>query len=158
MILATPLNHHIVTLCNLLTPVSSSFSWRQDCLCWLAVAGTFVAARQGDDVQKAYPVTTRKMIEVIGADLFQQITQNPSHPVLFENREKRLVAEKVFGELVLQANEVALSSEAEWHESKLIGDQVRDILGAMYYAVRFIATHPNITFAQGMQAAVDYTS
>ncbi|MNZ13949.1 hypothetical protein D3C78_308590 [compost metagenome] len=156
MQLATPLNHYIVTLTSILEPVAASPNWKEDCLVWMAVAGTFIAARQGEDVRSAYPITTRKMIGIIGEDLFKAVTVNPAHPVLFENRDRRLVAEKVFGQLVAEAHEIVLASEGEWYESNILGTQVRDIMASMYYAVRYIATYQDYSFEAGMQAARSY--
>ncbi|MNC77490.1 hypothetical protein D3C75_1294580 [compost metagenome] len=76
--------------------------------------------------------------------------------MLFENRDRRLVAEKVFGQLVAEAHEIVLASEGEWYESNILGTQVRDIMASMYYAVRYIATYQDYSFEAGMQAARSY--
>lgn len=157
MILATPLNHHIVTLCTLLAPVAKDPSWKQDNLTWLAVAISFMAGRQGDNAEAAYPVTTRKVIEIIGEETFNEILNNPSHPELAKDRDRRLIAEKVFGALVSEAHEIALSSEAEWHESNVIGMKIRDVMGSMYYAVRNLVLREKPSFEQGMEDAWLYT-
>lgn len=156
MILATPLNHHIVTLCTFLEPVAKDPSWKQDNLTWLAVAVSFMAARQGDNAEVAYPVTTRKVIGIIGEETFNEILSNPSHPELVADRDRRLIAEKVFGDLVSQAHEITLSSEAEWHESNLIALKVRDVLGSMYYAVRNLVVRQEPSYEQAILDAELY--
>lgn len=160
MILATPLNHHIVTLCTILEPVAKDPNWHHDNICWLGVAVSFIAGRQGDNAEAAYPVTVRKIIGITSEALFNEILATPSHPTFVTDKDRRLVAEKVFGEIVAQAHELTLSAESEWHESSLICQQLRDLMGGMYYAVRLVAlsspNQPGLTVKEALQAAEDY--
>lgn len=160
MILATPLNHHIVTLCTILEPVAKDPNWHHDNICWLGMAVSFIAGRQGENAEAAYPVTVRKIIGIISEPLFNEILANPSHPAFVTDKARRLVAEKVFGELVSQAHELTLSAESEWHESSLICEQLRDVMAGLYYAVRMVALsspqQPILTVKKALKMAEDY--
>lgn len=156
MILANPLNHHIVTLCNILDAIAHDPKWKSDNIQWLAVAVSLMAGRQGDNVEAAYPVTTRKVIGVVGEELFNEMLANPGHTVLATERAKRLIAEKVFGEMVAQAHELVLSSESEWHESHVISEQFKTLMGGMYYGVRHVATYDKVSFRSTMLAVDAY--
>ncbi|MNC50674.1 hypothetical protein D3C76_1346360 [compost metagenome] len=155
MILATPLNHHIVTLCTLLEPVAGDPRWRQDALTWLAVGATFLAARSSE-ARTRYPVTVRRMDRILGPELVDEILANPAHPHYMIDHNRAVVVEKVFGALVSEAHEIALMSESEWHESALTSERIKDTMGSMYYAVRFMAGGQFLTFEKGMEAASFY--
>ncbi|MNI27493.1 hypothetical protein D3C73_812310 [compost metagenome] len=130
--------------------------WEHDKIVWMAVGATFLAARQGDDPFLAYPVTTAKMTEILGADLFKQLVRHPAHPLLMENRDRRLAAEKVFGILVAEAHEKSLSAVGDWHKAVDVVQDVKDTLGSMYYAVRHMSTYRDYSVEAGLQSARNY--
>jgi hypothetical protein len=98
------------------------------------------------------------MDRILGPELVDEILAKPAHPHYMHDHERAMVVEKVFGALVSQAHEIALMSESEWHESTVTTEQVKDMLGSMYYAVRFMASGQHLTFEKGMEAASFYKS
>jgi hypothetical protein len=96
------------------------------------------------------------MDRILGPELVDEILANPAHPHYMYDRDRAMVAEKVFGALVSETHEIALMSESEWHESEVTSEKIKDTMGSMYYAIRLMASGQHLTFEKGMEAAAFY--
>ena len=107
---------------------------------------------QNSDAATTYPVTFRRMKQILGEELVLELLSKPSHAHYIHDHDLRRVGEQVFGEWVMQAHEETLTHAGEWHESAEASRKIKDLMGAMYYGIRF-AAGGHLSFEKVMEAS-----
>lgn len=155
---SVPTRHHIACLCAILDPVAGDPRWKDDLITYMGMAASFVAGfggTPGKTTQEQYPQTIRRMKRIVGDEMIETMLKEPPHPYMQYNWMHLQVVAVVFGELVSQAHDIAVESEGEWHECAADRDQIKDLLGAAYYAVR-VMSDGSTTAERGLELAYAY--